>query len=251
MAIKWSKKINGCHYEVRTAGATCRLYTNNVFHSQYNPNKVMQGGIWDLLTLPAFAYPENKIQRVLVLGVGGGTVINQLQHYLKPESITGIELNPVHLFVAKKYFSVKHPSIKLIESDAIQWLENYKGKKFDLIIDDLFGHQDGNADRVIKVNKKWSSVLLNSLSDDGLLIINFADNNEIKNSALLVYKKLFNQFKSVLRLTLEQYENAIGVFSKKELQLKTMQFNFENAAAIKQRELKKKIKYRSKFFKKS
>ncbi len=249
MAIEWSKRIKNCHYEVRTAGATCRLYTNTVFHSQYNPNKVMQGGIWDLLMLPAFAYPENKIQRVLVLGVGGGTVINQLQHYLKPESITGIELNSVHLFVAKKYFSVKHPSIQLIEADAIQWLENYKGKKFDLIIDDLFGHQDGNAERVIKVNKKWSSSLLNSLSDDGLLVINFGDNNEMKNSALLSYKKLFNQFKSVLRLTLAQYENAIGVFSKHDIKAKIMQANFENATKIKKNSLKKKLNYRLKVFK--
>ncbi len=249
MAIKWLKKINDCLYEVRTAGATQRLYTNNVFHSQYNPKKVMQGGIWDLLILPAFAYPANKIQRVLVLGVGGGTVLHQLQRYLDPENIIGIELNSIHLFVAKKYFLVKHPSIQLIEADAIQWLENYTGAKFDLIIDDLFGHQDGEAERAIKVNKKWSATLLNQLESDGLLVINFGSANELKNCALLAYKKLFNQFKSIMRLTLVQYDNTIGVFSKVNINTKVMQFNFESAAGIKPSSLKKKINYRVKLFK--
>ncbi len=249
MAIKWSKKVNDCLYEVRTAGATKRLYTNNVFHSQYNSNKILQGGVWDLLALPAFAYPCGKIQRVLVLGVGGGTVIRQLQRYLSPENITGIELNPVHLFVAKKYFGLKDPSIQLIEDNAIQWLENYKGDKFDLIIDDLFGHHDGEAERVIKLNKQWASVLLTALDPDGLLVVNFGCGNEFRNNALLVYKKLTNQFKSIFRLTLDQYENAIGVFSKRNIKTKIMQTSFENTAGIKQHSLKIKIKYRTKVFK--
>ncbi len=249
MAVEWSKKVKDCLYEVRTAGATRRLYTNNVFHSQYNPNNVMQGGIWDLLILPAFGYPLNTIQRVLVLGVGGGTVLHQLQRYLKPKNIIGIELNPLHIFVAKKYFAVKHRTIQLIEADAIQWLENYNGEKFDLIIDDLFGHQEGNAERAIKVNKKWSAILLNNLAADGLLVINFGSNNELKNSALLAYKKIFSQLKSIMRLTLAQYDNAIGVFSKININTKVMQANFERAAGIKAFSLKKKLEYRKRLFK--
>ena len=249
MAIEWSKKINDCLYEVRTAGATRRLYTNNVFHSQYNPNRVMQGGVWDLLALPAFCCPAQQIQRVLVLGVGGGTVIKQLQRYIKPKTITGIELNKIHLFVARKYFGVKHPSIQLIKADATKWLKNYHGEPFDLIIDDLFGHHQGEAERVIKLNKQWSAILLQHIRCNGLLVVNFGSNNEMKNSALLAYKKFYNQFQSVLGLTLQQYENAIGVFSKENIDIKNMQLRFEQAANIKQHTLKKKIKYSTRLFK--
>ena len=249
MAIEWSKKVNDCLYEVRTAGATRRLYTNNVFHSQYNPNKVLQGGVWDLLALPAFSCPRDTIQRVLVLGVGGGTVIKQLQCYLNPEKIIGIELNPLHLFVAKKYFGLKRASIQLIEDDAIHWLENYKGKKFDLIIDDLFGHHKGEAERVIKLNKQWAGILLNNLSPEGLLVINFGSGSEFRNNAFLAYKKLSRQFKSILSLTLKQYDNVIGVFSKCDIIEKTMQFNFETLTGIKKNGLKKKLNYRLKVFK--
>ena len=249
MAVEWFKTTNDCHYEVRSAGATRRLYTNKVFHSQYNPKKIIQGGVWDLLYLPAFCFTEDKIQRVLVLGVGGGTVLQQLHRYIAPRKITGIELNPVHLFVAKKFFGLKHQSFELIEADAISWIEKYKGEKFDLIIDDLFGHHNGEADRVIVVNKAWATTLLRQLNPDGMLIINFGSNTELKNSALVAYKKLFNQFKSVFRLTLSQYENAIGVFSKAKVNDKEMRNNFNKVTGMKVKSEISKLNYKVKVFK--
>lgn len=249
MAIEWYKKTNSSYYEVRSAGATRRLYTNKVFHSQYNPKKIVQGGIWDLLYLPAFCFTEDKIQRVLVLGVGGGTVLQQLHRYIMPRKITGIELNSVHLIVAKKFFGLKHRSFELIEADAIAWIKNYKGEKFDLIIDDLFGHHNGVADRVISVNKDWSATLLKQLSQDGMLIVNFGSNAEMKNSALIAYKKLFNQFKSVFRLSLSQYENAIGVFSKSKANEKAMRDNFIKIAGLKVKSEVEKLNYRVKNYK--
>lgn len=248
MAIEWSEKINGCHYEVRSAGATLRLYTNKVFHSQYNARKALQGGIWDLLYLPAFIFAPEKLQRVLVLGVGGGTVLQQIQKYLSPESITGIELNPTHLFVAKKYFGLKHSSFKLIEADAISWLNNYSGENFDLIIDDLYGHHNGLAERAIKVNKQWAASLLKHLSPDGIVVINFGDNKEFKNSAMLVYKKIFSRFKSVLRLTLPAYENAIGVFSYQKIDTKAMRENCQAKLGLNKKIRKQKINYTIKTF---
>jgi len=249
MAIEWVKKTNNCHYEVRSAGATRRLYSNKVFHSQYNPNKVIQGGIWDLLYLPAFSLDEDKIQRILVLGVGGGTVLQQLNKYIRPRKIVGIELNPVHLQVAKKFFGLKYKSFQLIEADAIKWLADYNGEKFDLIIDDLFGHHDGEAERAITVNKKWSEALLNHLNPEGMLVVNFGSNNELKNSALVAYKKIFNKFSSIFRLTLSQYENAIGVFSFVEASPIIMKNTFESVTGLSKKMLKEKINYNIKIFK--
>jgi len=56
---------------VRSAGYSLRLYTDGVFHTQYNPGNPLTGHIWDLLMLPAFFYEPDTIKRVLVLGVGG------------------------------------------------------------------------------------------------------------------------------------------------------------------------------------
>lgn len=135
MAILWQKHLDGTHYEVRTAGKSHRLYTNGVFHSQYHPERATTGGIWDLLVLPAFFLAPEKIQRVLVLGVGGGAVIRQLQRYVRPQSIVGVELNPVHLEVARRFFGVDDSMAELHQADAVSWLESYSGPPFDMIIE--------------------------------------------------------------------------------------------------------------------
>ena len=70
MAIVWSRSAGGNQYEVRSAGQSIRLYKNGVFHSQWNPNRPLAGGVWDLLFIPAL-FADRQISRVLVLGVGG------------------------------------------------------------------------------------------------------------------------------------------------------------------------------------
>src|SRR5690606_1943682 len=87
MALIWSKRHGNVKYEVRSAGNTRRLYSNGVFHSSYNPSRAITGGVWDLLMMPAFLYPPGAIRRVLLLGVGGGTVIRQLQAFVRPREI--------------------------------------------------------------------------------------------------------------------------------------------------------------------
>ncbi|WP_455210375.1 spermidine synthase, partial [Kaarinaea lacus] len=144
MALLWSEQSGGTRYEVRTAGNSLRLYTDGVFHSQYNPTNPITGSVWDLLFLPAFFYPPQRIKRVLVLGVGGGAVMRQLLHFVDPDEIVGVELNATHLMLAKKYFGLRRKKITLIEDDAVQWMRHYRGDKFDMIIDDVFAEQDGS-----------------------------------------------------------------------------------------------------------
>ncbi len=127
MAVLWQKKTNGTHYEVRTAGQTHRLYTNGVFHSQFNPKRPLSGGVWDLLMLPAFFFPDLHARRILVLGVGGGTVIRLLHHFIKPTEIVGVELNPMHLRVAKRFFGVDKKVASLYQADAVEWIREYRG----------------------------------------------------------------------------------------------------------------------------
>ena len=71
MAVLFEKVANGRVYQVRSAGNSRRLYTDGVFHSQYNPNHIITGSVWDLLFLPSQFYAKGALKRVLVLGVGG------------------------------------------------------------------------------------------------------------------------------------------------------------------------------------
>ena len=233
MAILWQKIINNTRYEVRSAGQTRRLYTDGVFHSQFNPNRAITGGVWDLLMLPSFFQPAENIQRVLVLGVGGGAVIHQLQRYIHPTEIIGVELNPVHIMVAKRYFGITNKLAHLVEADAIKWLDDYSGPPFDLIIDDLFGEEDGEPVRAIKANKTWLEKLNSHLSDEGILVMNFVSTKDLKNCAAVSYKKISNLFNSSFQFTLSHYDNAIGAFLKKSSTSKMLRKNINEVNELK------------------
>ena len=88
----WSKQTADNLYEVRSAGQSIRLYTNDVFHSQFNPRRTVDGSLWDLLSLPVLLLPPEPALKVLVLGVGGGAVIRQLAVLLEHPDIVGVDL---------------------------------------------------------------------------------------------------------------------------------------------------------------
>ncbi|MFL0797642.1 MAG: methyltransferase domain-containing protein [Cellvibrionaceae bacterium] len=232
MAVLWQKVKHGQLYEVRAAGSSVRLYSNGVFHSQWNPKKPIAGNLWDLLFLPACFLPACSLStsdniRVLLLGVGGGAVIRQLQHFFPDAEIVAVELEPLHIQVAKKYFGVK--SCDLVWADAIGWLKTYSGEKFDLVIDDLFCHSKGEAERAIDVDDAWARQLLRVLKPAGVVAVNFGSPKELNKSALK--SKMAGGYS--LRHPL--YENAIGVFSRKPLSLKNAHSVMQRYPSLDQR----------------
>lgn len=217
MSIIWQEIVNNVKYEVRKAGKTIRLYTNGVFHSQYHPNRHILGGIWDLLVLPSFFYQSDQLQRVLLLGVGGGSVIHHLHRFHTPLDITGIELNPLHIDIAYKYFKINDQLATIIEFDAQQWLQNYDGSAFDIIIDDLFGEEYGEPVRAVEANIEWFNLLEKNLTTDGMLVVNFVSPKKLKESAYFQSRTIANKFNSAFQFTLPAFENAIAAFIKKEV----------------------------------
>jgi spermidine synthase len=210
MAILWSKTIAGKKYEVRTAGKTRRLYTDGVFHSQYHPERLFAGSIWDLLVMPALFYEPGQIKRILLLGVGGGAVIHLLRHYAQPESIDAIDINPVHLKVARRYFNVKPSMANLVKADGIKWLQNYKGPRYDMIIDDMYGEENGEPARAIELNYRWLSTLRKHLNPQGVLVMNTMSSRELKQAACFTHTQLSRSFRSAYQLYLPTYHNAVG-----------------------------------------
>ncbi len=213
MAVVWSQRTGDNLHEVRTAGKSVRLYTNGVFHSQWNPNRLLTRSVWDSLMISAFFVAPALLRRVLVLGVGGGVVIKQLNELFPTvEEIVGIELDPMHIKIAKKWFEIGKSDATLIQADAREWLYAYDGPKFDLIIDDLFGDTDGEVARAVAVDKNWAAHLCKHLSSAGVLTVNFIGKSELRNSGLYRCKP----FKRRYCFTPPFCDNAVSVFSKND-----------------------------------
>lgn len=216
MAILWERRVGGHLYQVRQAGKSLRLYTDDIFHTQYRPDRVLGGGYWDLLTLPALMYPVGHIRRVLVLGVGGGAVIHGLRALVSPRHITAVELDPTHIQITKRFFGLgrglgarQAGAVKWKVMDARDFIRAYRGPAFDLIIEDLYFERNGGAVRAVVMDKAWMKALQGHLTRDGMLVCNFPDRREFRASL-----NAGCRWESIYSMTLPAYENQIGVFTR-------------------------------------
>ena len=210
MTILWEHEKGGTYYSVRQSGASIRLYSNKVFHTQWNPNKPIAGGVWDCLSLPVIYRPIESTKRILLLGVGGGAVIRQLQLLTQFSELLAVEIDSQHIDIATRWFGVDDSRVSLIHADAIAWLASYNGAPFDLIIDDLFGHEEGEPIRACELSPTWTDLLRSHLVQDGLLVVNCVNSKELKQGLLSLAD---SGFRYGYRWSLQAYENAIGVLS--------------------------------------
>jgi spermidine synthase len=238
MAILWSENIAGTSYEVRTAGRTRRLYTDGVFHSQYHPQRLFAGGVWDLLMLPALFYEPGHIRRILLLGVGGGAVIHLLRHYVQPVAIDAIDLNPVHLDIAKRFFGITPSLANLIQADGMDWLHNYTGPRYDMIIDDMFGEENGEPVRAADLDYSWLSTLMKHLSPEGVIVLNTLDSRTLKQAACFTHARLAKSFRSAYQLDLSVYNNAVGAVFRQHVQARDLRRRLSQYPALNQLEFR-------------
>ncbi len=243
MALLWELTVDDRTYEVRTAGSTLRLYTNGAFHSQYNPNNPVTGNVWDLLFLPSMFAPAGAIKKVLVLGVGGGAVIQQLNYFIKPKQITGIDLDPVHLLVARDFFHLSAANIELVCDDAHSWLEEYQGEPFDLIIEDLFIDGVNEAYRPYEADVLWFELLLSKLNKDGTLVINFGDEYELHNSGYFDDLKISKHFRSAFHFSTPLYENAVASFHRRYHQVRDLEKQLQKVSELDKRRSSCRLNY--------
>lgn len=79
-----------------------------------------------------------QVLSILILGLGGGSVIKVINQYFPKANITGVELDPVIVDISNNYFNLKQAknlAIKII--DAFSYVKK-TNEKFDLILVDLY-----------------------------------------------------------------------------------------------------------------
>ncbi|GAC1432652.1 MAG: fused MFS/spermidine synthase [Ktedonobacteraceae bacterium] len=118
------------------------LNEGQAIHSIYyaNPNTVLTGWYWDyFLAAPYFnaGFTPDKLHRVAIIGLAGGTIAHQFTKVYGPVPIDGVEIDPTIVDVAHKYFAMNEPNLHVHVEDGRTYLATTH-EQYDVVAIDAY-----------------------------------------------------------------------------------------------------------------
>lgn len=170
---RFPSAINGT-LEVTYVNGKKVLDTENANYSYGSLQKILEIGLTKV--------DLNAVENILLLGMGGGSVIHSLQNTFEySKNIVAVEIDPEVIKLAKEEFGItSSKKLQIIEGDAFQFVKN-STEKFQLIIIDLF--IDTNVPPIF-YGKEFCENVANSIQSNGSFIFNVGMNLK-KNSNTL------------------------------------------------------------------
>ena len=142
--------------------------------------------------------PEPK--RILIIGLGGGTMSNTLHQLLPDSFIDNVEIDQSVIKVARQYFGfLENDQIKTYSQDGRVFVKRAVLKKqaYDWIILDAF-----NGDYIPEhlMTKEFLEEIKTLLSDKGILTANTFSSSKLYGYESATYKAVFGDFYQVSNL---------------------------------------------------
>jgi len=138
------------------------------------------------MTLGVIYPPEPK--RVLMLGLGGGTISTYLGRHMPDLPIDTVEIDPGVISAAKKYFGMRETeTVRYPEGDARVFLNRHK-EPYDLILVDAF---HGGYVPFHLLTKEFYALLKQRLTPGGAAALNVHDGTKLYASTVLTLGSVF------------------------------------------------------------
>ena len=133
-------------------------------------------------------------QRVLVIGLGGGTLPTALAQLYPDAHIDVVEIDPAVAQVAKRYFDfAPGPNTRVFEQDGRVWVKRARADttRYDLIMLDAF-----NGDYIPEhlMTREFLQEARDLLSDTGTLAANTFSTSRLYDSESVTYASVFGTF---------------------------------------------------------
>lgn len=140
-------------------------------HATWHPERLLTGHAWDAITAGVMLHPSAP-RTLLMLGLGGGTVLRQVKHLHPQVQITAVEIDPDMVRIAREYMHLDDINPILHVQDAFAYLDDCT-QTFDVVIDDLYRSGDKDVERPCFYNETHLNKLRRLVSPSGVLISNF------------------------------------------------------------------------------
>src|SRR3989338_5507595 len=96
---------------------------------------------------------------VLLLGLGGGSVIKYLRRRYPPARLTAVEIDSVMIAIARKHFGLgKVKNLKIVNQDAVEYIKQAKEHYSLILVDCYQGYQTPPGFGEVKVLAKMKSL---------------------------------------------------------------------------------------------
>jgi len=162
--------------------------------SKSQPEKLVFNYTKQLLT-GLLVNPEPK--RILIIGLGGGTMSNTLHQLVPASHIDNVEIDQSVIKVARQYFGfLENEQIKTYSQDGRVFVKRaaLKKQEYDWIILDAF-----NGDYIPEhlMTKEFLEEVKSLLSNKGILTANTFSSSELYGYESATYKAVFGDFYQV------------------------------------------------------
>jgi len=136
-------------------------------------------------------------QRILIVGLGGGTLSNTLTQLYPQSQIDNVEIDPAVVKVARDYFTfIENDKVKTYNQDGRIFIKRslLKNQRYDWIILDAF-----NGDYIPEhlLTKEFLQEAKALLSDNGILSSNTFSQSKLYAHESATYKAVFGDFYQV------------------------------------------------------
>ncbi len=190
--------------EVKRSGNGRALRIDGTFASWYEPGRATTGSVWDALAAPLLLLPKPRRDRVLILGLGGGSAARVARAIAPRARITGVELDARVVRAARRWFDLDGLDVEVIRGDARHYLERTR-RRFDVILDDVFVGNRRSVRKPDWLPEPGLALAAARLKPGGILVSNAID------EAPAVARAMRELFTSTLEIEIEDYDTRVVV----------------------------------------
>ncbi len=186
------------------------LVVDETFASFYRPGELATRCVWDAIAAPLLFLPPKRRRRILILGLGGGSVARLARAIAPNAEIVGVELDAEVVRLARAHFDLDRLGLRIELADARAWLEaqsraGARAVRFDAVLEDVFiGRGDAvhKPDWIPEPAHRHAAALL---ARGGVFVSNTLDEHGRVTAAMR------ERFASVAEIQVVDYDNRILV----------------------------------------
>jgi spermidine synthase len=180
------------------------LIVDETLASSYRPGEVATRCVWDAIAAPLLWLHPARRSRILILGLGAGSVARLARALAPGAEIHGVELDPEVIRLARAHFDLDALGVKVEIADALDWLKSARGA-YDAIFEDVFIGEGDDVHKPDWIPEPGHQLAWKRLAPGGIFVSNTLDEHA------RVARAMHEAFERVVAIETEDYDNRVLV----------------------------------------